>query len=326
MNAPTIRLYNPQRDEQQVYDLWQRAPGQLWPLSRATFHRVTVANDAYQPGDHLVARIGQDVVGFVGSQSWHVPGEPAPRGELVLIIVDSAHRRQGIGRALLERALAVLRQRGVAEVQLGGGGLCYFWPGVPVNLPEAWPFFQACGWTEAERSFDLVLDLSGYVTPPGIYERVRLPHVTITTAAPEDVPLVLAFEEQHFPAWLHFYQRVVAQGDHADTVLARHPDHGVVGTSCVLHPNAAWQQHDFVWEQLLGKNTGGVGPLGVAEDVRENGIGMALAAQVTELLHERGVKTSYVGWTWLVDWYGKLGYRVWQEYVMSWQKLCKEKV
>lgn len=57
--------------------------------------------------------------------------------------------------------------------------------------------------------------------------------------------------------------------------------------------------------------------LGVAEPQRGQGIGLALAACVTATLWERGVETSSVGWTWLVDWYGKLGYRLWREYWMS---------
>jgi predicted N-acetyltransferase YhbS len=54
-----------------------------------------------------------------------------------------------------------------------------------------------------------------------------------------------------------------------------------------------------------------------AESLREQGIGLALAARATEIVRERGLARSYVGWTWLVDWYGKLGYRVWQEYIMA---------
>jgi hypothetical protein len=48
---------------------------------------------------------------------------------------------------------------------------------------------------------------------------------------------------------------------------------------------------------------------------------MALVAQATEILQARGCSTSFIGWTWLVDWYGKLGYAVWQEYIMSWKNL-----
>jgi hypothetical protein len=38
---------------------------------------------------------------------------------------------------------------------------------------------------------------------------------------------------------------------------------------------------------------------------------------LTFYLRARNAKTSYLGWTWLVDWYGQLGYRVWREYKMA---------
>jgi hypothetical protein len=55
--------------------------------------------------------------------------------------------------------------------------------------------------------------------------------------------------------------------------------------------------------------------------MRGQGIGLALAARVTEALYERGLTNSYIGWTWLIDWYGRLGYQVWQEYIMAWRQL-----
>jgi GNAT superfamily N-acetyltransferase len=326
MSMYTFRCYHPEDDEGQVYGLWQRALGDQWSLSRAVFHAMTVGNPAYLAGDHLVALLDDDkIVGFAGTESWSVPGEPVPCGEILVVMVDPVHRRQGVGRALLGRALGVLKRRGVTQVQLGGGAFDFFWPGVPANLPGAWPFFEACGWETVERSYDLVLDLDGYVTPPGIYERIRLPGITIETAMPGDIPALLAFWGQHFPGWLYYYQQVVERGGCEDMVLARHPERGIVGTSCAIYPRAPWRQDSFRWASLLGEDTGSLGALGVAESVRENGIGLAIAARVTELLRERGAAKSYVSWTWLVDWYGRLGYKVWREYVMSWKTLLKEK-
>jgi ribosomal protein S18 acetylase RimI-like enzyme len=174
MSPLTIRPYDPRRDEAWAYALWQRTLGQLWPLSQATFHHVTVANAAYRAGDHAVAQIGARRVGFVASQVRQIPGEPAPRGQLTLILVEPRYQRRGIGRTLLEGALSGLRQRGVVEVQLGGGGLAYFWAGVPANLPSAWAFFQACGWAAAEQSFDLVRPLRDYTTRPETYARIPM--------------------------------------------------------------------------------------------------------------------------------------------------------
>ena len=313
-----IRPYEPQRDELYVYDLWQQTLGDVWPLPYETFHYITVGNPAYEPGDHLVAQAGHEIVGFVGTQVPRIEGVHSPRGELMLIMVAPAYQKQGIGRALHAAALTALEQRGAGNVQLGAGGLCYFWAGVPTNLPGAWPFFEACGWRELERSFDLIRELGYYATPPGIYERIRYPTITIVTAAQADVPAVLEFEGRHFPRWLPYYQHMMVHNGYADVVVAKDAQQRIVGTSSVMDPHAPWwRPNNMVWTQLLGENTGGVGPLGVAEDMREHGIGLALAARVTELLHEHGVEKSHVGYTWLVDWYGKLGYRVWREYRMS---------
>ncbi len=320
-NNILIRPYEPQHDESHVYALWQQTLSHHWPLSYETFHYTTVDNPAYQQGDHLVAQVNHDIVGFIGTQGPRIRGVLPIRGELMLVLVAPAYQKQGIGRALLDRALATLKQRGVEEVQLGDSGLTYFWPGVPTNLPGAWPFFQACGWTGSERSFDLVRELGDYVTPPGIYERIRTPGITIGPGTQADVPAVLEFEARHFPRWLPYYQRVMDHNGYADVVVAKDIRQGIVGTSCVMHPHASWQRHDIVWRQLLGENTGGIGPLGVAESMRENGIGLALAARVTELLHARGFETSYIGYTWLLNWYGKLGYHLWRDYTMSWKKL-----
>ena len=145
------------------------------------------------------------------------------------------------------------------------------------------------------------------------------PTTTIAQATAADVDAILSFEEQHFPQWFPYYQRVLHQQGYADVVVAKEVNQGIVGTSQVVDPHAPGWHDDIRWMSLLGKNTGGVGVLGVAESMREQGIGLALAARATELVQERGLERSYLGWTWLVNWYGKLGYQVWQEYVMSWR-------
>ena len=321
MPQGTIRPYQPVQDEHAVFDLWERTLAPLWPLSREAFQHKTLTRRCYQPGDHLVAEVGEKIVGFVATQLPQIAGV-APRGEIMLIMVHPDYRRQGIGKRLLTQALDLLKQRGAVEVQLGAGGMAYFWPGVPTNLPDAWKFFEACGWTNLESSFDLVMPLNGYQTPAEVYGRIRLPNVTLTTAKPDQIPAILQFEAHYFPKWLPYFQKVADNGDYVDIVLAHNAENQILGTAEVLDGRIEGQQHDFcVWQSLLGENIGGIGVLGVAEEQQGNGIGLALAARVTEILQERGLTTSFIGYTWLVDWYGKLGYRLWREYNMSWRKL-----
>ncbi len=321
----SIVEYDADRDEPAVYALWQRCLGDIWPVSLEAFHDKTVGNEAYRPGDHFIARSGGEVVGFIATQARRLDGVPdaeQPRGQVTLVMVDPECRRRGIGRALLERGLERLRARGAREAQLGSGGMAYFWAGVPSNLPDAWAFFQACGWPYAETSFDLVRELHRYATPPEVYSRIRRPHTEISSATSEDVPAILAFEGSHFPRWLRYFQMMVERGGLEEIVLARDTRTGeILGTSFATDFREPSWRTDFVWQELLGADTGGVGPLGVAEEARGNGIGLALAARVTERLKERGLASCFVGYTWLVEWYGKLGYRIWQEHRMSHRSL-----
>jgi GNAT superfamily N-acetyltransferase len=248
--------------------LWQRTLHQTWPLSRAAFHRRTIANGVYQPADHLVAQLqDSQVVGFVATQGWIIPNLPReqqPRAEVIVVLVDPRHQRNGIGRELLGRALAGLAARGFSEVQLGAGARSYFWPGVPADLPHARDFFAACGWPFVEESFDLVASLHDFSSPVGVYERVRVPGATVAVAAPGDVAAVLAFEARHFPQWLPAFEAAARDHAHADIVAAKDSSGEVVGSVLAVDHRGG----DFIWRQLLGDDLGGVAVLGVADEIR----------------------------------------------------------
>jgi GNAT superfamily N-acetyltransferase len=57
-----------------------------------------------------------------------------------------------------------------------------------------------------------------------------------------------------------------------------------------------------------------------AQAARGRGIGMALTARGTEIARDRGARTGFIGYTHLAGWYAKLGYTVWEEYIMSWSE------
>ena len=308
-----IRAYEPEDDATQVYSLWQQSLGQHWPISYEIFHSVTVGNLAYHQGDHFVAVYGEEIVGWGATQI--SMAESSLEGSIIALLVSPAYQQRGVGRMLHNHAISSLKQRGATQIQIGRG-FHYFWQGVPANLPEAWAFFQACGWQEVERSFDLVQELADYATPPDIFERLS-PTITISQAMPADTPAILSFEEQHFPEWSQFFQFVLDRQAYTDVVVARELNQGIAGTVLVIDPHSPGWNDDIRWLSLLGESTGSIGTLGVAESYREQGIGLALAAHATEIMRERGLKKSYLGWTWLVDWYGKIGYQVWREYIMA---------
>jgi ribosomal protein S18 acetylase RimI-like enzyme len=68
----------------------------------------------------LVAERDGEVVGYTyaGVEGTDYMSLRGPAGVLYDLVVDSAHRRQGIGRALLDATLAVLKARGAPRVVL----------------------------------------------------------------------------------------------------------------------------------------------------------------------------------------------------------------
>src|SRR3990172_8550163 len=108
-NGFLLRQYDPLRDEPAVYDLWQSTLGNIWPVARETFREKTVAPNIYSPGDHYLAEANGNAVGFAATQARTLPGVASnlqPRGELMLVLVHPSYQRQGIGRALMDRAVA----------------------------------------------------------------------------------------------------------------------------------------------------------------------------------------------------------------------------
>jgi ribosomal protein S18 acetylase RimI-like enzyme len=191
-----IRPYNPSTDEKTLLKLWSAVFDEQWPLDPALFHREAIDGPTYQPGDHLLAEIDGQVVGFALTQV--SSGEPC-RGSLLALGIHPGFRRRGIGRALHKAALARLRDRGAVLVQAGAGATGYLWPGVPADLPAAWSFFNALGWPAVERSFDLIRGLDDYQTPAWVWERVRAHGTVIAQAAPGDEPRVVDFVAREMP-------------------------------------------------------------------------------------------------------------------------------
>ena len=61
---------------------------------------------------------------------------------------------------------------------------------------------------------------------------------------------------------------------------------------------------------------GGPGCVGTLPEYRDKGIGLTMVKQVTQILKDEGYDYSYVHYTYVADWYKKLGY----ETVLRWNR------
>lgn len=304
----TIQAYNANTDA--AFHLWEQTVGPQWPLDFSRFQKVLSA-----PGTrHFVAKArGEEIIGFLGTQRTH--SWNTNTGHLLVVLVDPAYQRQGVGSALWAAALQDMRAAGVTLVQLGGLSP-RFWCGVPDNLARTLGFFQKQGWDSFEQVYDLTQDLSQYTAPAALYQRMDEQQIRLAAGTQADMAEVLAFEEREYSNWLVHYKNNNRLGDYQDVFIARDKDGQVVGVlnTSTIHSHS--QRPELPWPGILGENAGTLGAVGVAASVQGRGIGLALCAKASAILKERGVGTCYIDWVaeGTTHFYEKIGYTKWRSY------------
>lgn len=284
-----LRDLDPAADRTALERLWCAALASDWPL-------LPDGLDMVRAG--LVAEQNGDVVGAAAVD---------PAGSILLLLVDPIWQRRGVGTALLESATAMLRALGGCSVHLGSGGRSYIWPGVPADLPAAVGFFESRGWTWDHQVTDLTTDLRRYVAPNAVRGRAAVSGVSIAVAGHGDRADALAFEQRHFPEWLHFFEE---SGE--SILLARDACGEVVGSLLFTGPGRC-----SVFWPMLGDDMATIGCVGVAEQARRAGIGSALVVRASELLRDLGAAMCHIGWAWRPELYERLGYEPWRNYLMA---------
>ena len=71
--------------------------------------------------DTFVARVGERVVGFVGTRLGPVYEANGLQGQIMALVVADGYRRMGIGRALMRAALENLEARGATSTIVNTG-------------------------------------------------------------------------------------------------------------------------------------------------------------------------------------------------------------
>jgi len=232
---------------------------------------------------------------------------------LVLLAVDSARQRQGVGTKLIQELSKLLQARRINSISTGAGASRLLWHGVPTSLPPARSFFQKNKFIFNEISYDLVQDISQFTTPLEVLHAVDRNDISIEDLNEKTLEAALTFQSKHFPDWHGYFNEDIKRNGYGNVLIARRK-HEILGSVLLSQAPECPGGH---WRDFLGPKLGALGILGVSPDHREQGIGLALAACATEALRDRGATKCFVHWTWLREWYGKLGYEVWEEYDMG---------
>ena len=299
MAEVVLRPYNQEKDAQRAYPLYQDTLGQRWPLQNAQFAQATATGQS----------VGCLAISAAKTIGICCAGHQGETGQISVLMVDPQHQRQGVGTALLADTLEQMQQRGVKEVHVGSGVGSYIWPGIPKNIPGALGFFQRHGFEVYEDSVDMGLPLTSWRDAPTSIHAKLPSSVKVHSAKAEHTHELIAMVKDNFAQWLDGYQALL-ENQQFDRILLASQQGRIVGVTMV-------EPDTCMWKGLFPGPVGSLSALGVAESARSQGIGLALAARATDMLREQGMAWAYLGWTWLVDWYGQIGYKTWRTYAMA---------
>ena len=294
-----IRRYQPTTDRDAVFQLWNVALGDTWPLYPEGLYSVLDP----QAEHHLVATSHEAIVGCIAASR---DGED--RGSIFAILAHPDHSNEGTLGRLLDAATQQLRSLGSVKLQFGGGQ-SYFWPGVPSDQPHVLHLLEQHGWQMGEQVTDMVGDLESSRVSEEMTDRIARSGALLRRAGAGDGHAILQFEERHFPQWLPTASWYAKQEDFANILLAE-LDGEIVGTNFLTPPG----DPDFRWRRMLGEECAAYGAIGVSEAVRGRYIGYALAVRASEILKERGAARIFLSWVFSTEWYGRLGFHIWKTY------------
>lgn len=265
----------------------------------------TVQSPVFDWGVSQIEVVDGEVVGFVAfkrSAAALYKGPSVDQAHLSAI----AYKDPRIAVDLMAEAKHVLRNRGVNRIVFGSDSR-HFWPGCPVDCGTLCGFLMVEGFEQGNEVHDLERDLRTYVParplPSGIDFR------TLTTE--DDVVACRVFLEGTFPGRWHFdsFEKLRVEDRH-DCIFAAFDGTDVVGFALIQSWRDRFPIGGGVWRQSLGEKWGSLGPIGVTEELRGNGIGHGLLSAALSHLRDAGVERCIIDWTTLDDFYGVHGFEV----------------
>ena len=211
-----------------------------------------------------------------------------------LLCVSPDCRGHGYGTRLLKQAQARLRDQGQEEVVLGQGRW-YLLQGVPLENPEAVPFFQHRGYSAEWTSVNMELSLLGY-DPSAVSIPPAPSEISFRLLEKSDTPALLEAVRDAQRYWLDCFT------DYHGPVLAAELDGRIVGFEMVDPEGGRFLPQ--------GKKAGSIGCVGVIHQARNQGIGLRMVLEGIRRLQEQGSPSIELLYVALVDWYRQVGFQV----------------
>ena len=265
-------------DADALLALWNRS-APYDPLSPALLHEKVWAEP--NAGPALVAEAPEasgGLVGFALGALWGPPNET--RGTVKMICVAPEARRRGIGGRLLAEVEDGLAARGAEAVRIAECSPNYLVPGVDLRYTPGWLFVQKHGYENVGEAYNMDVDLGADDWDTAAREaELAASGVEVRRARGAEQPAVMAFLQEHWPAW----RPEIA------TTFGQEP--------VSLH--LAWRGSELLGFSAYDANnvgTGWFGPMGTAPEARGLGIGGVLCRRCLRDIAAQGLSRATIPW------------------------------
>lgn len=248
-----------------------------YPVSRAVFEEVLRPEQARVFAEYQAGQLAGYALVHGGS--------------VAMLCVAEEARGQGSGSRLLACAEHYIRSQGGEKATLGCGGH-YLFQGVPVE-DGVTRFFEKRGYSAPWVSINMEMPLAGF-SPKTLNIPPAPQDVVFRMARQTDTAALLEAVRDAQENWTGIFETC------KDPILVAEQGGRIAGFE-ILSPDGA----HFL---RPGQKTGSIGCAGVIPDQREHGIGLRMVAAGAQWLKEQGCTHIELRFTWLEDWYGRLGF------------------
>ncbi|MER3473005.1 MAG: GNAT family N-acetyltransferase [Armatimonadota bacterium] len=309
-------------DQPAVLSLWNRCMGDSFPLDALLFEQNVLKDVHFDPSAVWVVEDERgELLAYVHAKVCKEPlgsaGTLPEQGWVGALAFEPNEQGEQSARAVLQTALQWLKAQGRKRVSYGSDP-AHFFPGVPAEQALHQQILREAGFTISDHvAVDLIRDLADYRVPEEVESNLRhlREQYTIHSCTPQDVPALLRFLQQEFPGRWYYetVKRLEVEETPRDILILTHGEE-VVGFCHTFHRGSRRIGPSIYWRKLLGEAYGGLGPIGLAASTRGKGLGLALLCKGVEYVKAQGATRMAIDWTNLVDFYGKIGFRVWKRY------------
>lgn len=296
----------------EIVELWNEEIGDRFPMNTALWNQNTVNEPNVLEAGSLAVMEDGKLRGFIVAKRYVEKLDtqmPTTVGWIQCMLVRMSSRKEGIGSELLRLAEQALREAGVGEIRLGRDPWHYF-PGVPLEDEATSDWFGKRGYEKGGIETDLIKDCRNdelySLANPSEHYRLLIQN---------DIPSLLRFLERVFPGRWHYealhYELIGGSGRE---FMGFFVDGELQGFCRMNDPQSPVIAQNVYWSALCDGKMGGIGPLGIAREIRGNHFGIDLVKAAANELIGRGMTDIVIDWTQLIPFYEKLGFTTWKQY------------